>query len=138
MKVDLAPFGCRQKAIIPVRHQLGDARMRQAGPRLHIASLTANVIFQLTRRSVECIADGNRNVLILLVFSRLARRHDLAARQGDIDVKFVLIAVQVVLSSRLDHDAAAHDVARRMSSLAAFSRMVASTRRMLHLPETDL
>ena len=50
---------------------------------------TAEVIFELAAGGVEGIADGDMDVLVGVVFRRVAIHHDLAFRHGQVDPDMV-------------------------------------------------
>jgi len=107
--------------------------------RFHVASLTPDVVFELTPRSVEGIANRHGNVLVFLSVTCLARRDDFAAWQSDVHTRRELIPVFAMFSARLDDDAATCYAAGKCLQLG---RLLANIRfdlwRRIHLSKADL
>jgi hypothetical protein len=106
---------------------------------LHVSPLAADVIFDLARGSVEGVANGNVDVLVRVVLSRLAAHDELAAGKREIEADVEEVSLPMTSVRRLDHHPATRDVigeAVELGGLLAHSSLDCVGR--LHSSECDL
>src|SRR5665213_98184 len=105
---------------------------------LDVASHGAGVVLELAARRVEGIADGDENVLMRMVFGRIALDDDLSSRNGQIDSQMVQVAL-VATRARFHYDVAGHDPSEKaVKGSGMLANMGLDRRRRRHLAEGDL
>src|SRR5262245_30701216 len=107
--------------------------------RLDVASQLPRMIFELTNRCVEGVADGDIDVLMRLVLRALLSHMHVLPGHADVDAHLVELALVVMAMRRLDGNVAAHDPleeAVELGGLLADDRF--HGRGGIHVPEADL
>jgi hypothetical protein len=84
VKIDLATIGRRDAPEVLVANERDDFAVRWSFMELDLAALDAEAILKLAARRIECIADGNVDVLVRVVLGGIAAHDDMPA--GDVDI----------------------------------------------------
>jgi hypothetical protein len=77
--------------------------------KLHLTALDAQAILKLAARRIECIANGNENILVRVVLRGIAAHDDMPAGDVDIDGYAEQFSLSMMLVRGIHGHAAADD-----------------------------
>ena len=111
--------------------------------RAHAAALSAaepaHMILQPAARGIECVANGDVQVLVRVVLARLPVDHDLAARQREIDAHVKDLALTMASVGSLQrHPAGGHAIRDLLELLRSAPHLGLDGWRRLHAAERNL
>ena len=83
----------------------------------HIAPRFPGVILQLPRRSVECVANNDVNILVSMLIVLFVTGDNFLSRNAKLDADVIEVALVMMVMLGLDHHAAAHDPREKLIEL---------------------
>ena len=76
----------------------------------HFAALNPYIIFKLSGRGIEGVADSDINIFVCLIVMMSPANHDFLARRGNINADMIKIALMMMVMVGFDCNFAAHDM----------------------------
>jgi hypothetical protein len=86
----------------------------------NFAALHSRIIFELSCCGIECIADGDINIFMSLVFMALTADNDFFPWRGNVDANMVQIALVMVVMACFHRNSATDDMRVEFIKLADF------------------
>jgi len=140
MEIDFPPIGALQETIAILRHQFSDHARLRLRVMLHFAAHAPHLILQLTAGPVECVVEGEVEILMAFVLMRRAVDVDLPlVRETQMNLDFIGSTGMAMAARRPDRDVACGDAAIAFLEARQVMRyFVTELGRGLHSVEVDV